>query len=423
MKLPKIVQDGVKLISGNIWAQAIAFAAYLILARIYTPQDFTVFNIFYSYIEVLIIVSTCKYELSIIVASTEREAAACSKLALRLNTLVSIALLLLIVILHFTPLAGRILLLGDYFPIALMIPLMVFFCGTSRVYASLFNRFKQFGQIALSEVITSTAGVAAKILLAFSHLLHGAGLPLGTVIGKMAGNINYLCLMRRLNLPKDISAEERRTAAARHRNFPLYNMPKELLNSFSYNLPFLWLALYFDKDPAVGLFGMALTFTFRPVNILNSAFEKLLFVRIAEKVRQGESIRKDISRFLLLLNATALPLFGLLFLCAEPLFGWLFGAKWTGIGYYIRCLLPWVFVALSATSISFLANVFNRQRGEFLFYVAMLLLRAAAVVYGIIAHDYPSSILLFSIASAAVVMVLLVLYLGLVWRYEKKRQA
>lgn len=414
MKLPKIVKDGATLISGNVWGQSMAFVAYLVLARLYTPADFAVYNIFYSYIEVLIIVSTCKYELSIVVADHDREAAATARLALRLNAAVSLVLLTAIAAIYLlTPARSHALPAA----IALLIPPMVFFCGTTRVYTSLFNRFTKFGQIALSEIVTSTAGIAAKIVTAFPALLHAVGLPLGTVVGKMAGNVNYLLRLRRLQLPRDITREELRTAARKHRNFPLYTMPKELLNSFSYNLPFLWMALYFDK-PEVGLFGLALTFTFRPVNIFNTAFEKLLYVRTAEKVRSRQSIRSDIGRFVLGVNAVALPVFVLLFCFAEPIFTFLFSGRWEGIGYYVRCLLPWVYVMLTSTSISFLANVFGTQRTEFLFYVALLLLRLASVVYGIVAHDFRGAVLLFALSGAVVSVVLLTWYLLQVRRYE-----
>ena len=89
MKQKGILREAATLVSGNILAQLIALAAYFVLTRIYSPDDYGLFNIFYSYIEVLIILSTCKYELAVVVAYDDREAAAVSRFALRLNTLVS----------------------------------------------------------------------------------------------------------------------------------------------------------------------------------------------------------------------------------------------------------------------------------------------------------------------------------------------
>lgn len=429
MQLKKIlnrslVKDSAALLSSNAWAQAISFGAYLLLTRLFSSEEFGLYNIFYSYIEIFIILSTCKYELSIVVASDNREAAAITKLSLRLNTIISLLLLTLILILHYYFPHTRFSTITDHLGISLLIPLMVFFCGTTRVYTFLFNRFRGFKQIAYSEVITSTTGVAIKILLGLTRplsYLHSIGLPLGTVLGKMAGNINYLLRLRKLELPKDISRQEIQQAAKKHRNYPLFSMPKDFLNSFSYNLPFLWLALYFNKAE-IGLFGLALTFTLRPVNLLNNVFEKTLYVRISEKVRSSNSIRSDIRNFIKYVNLVALPTFSIAFLFAEPIFTFLFGSKWEGCGFYVRCLLPWVLVSLTSTSLMFISNVFAKQREEFLFYVALLVFRAASVAIGIMTENIHLSIMLFGLSGMVISLSLLSWYLILVRRYEKTIQ-
>ena len=99
MKKSSFIRDGITLVSGNVWAQAIAFVSYLVLSRLFSPEDFGLYNIFFSYIEVLVIVSTCKYELAIVLADSDREAAAVSRLSLRLNTIISVVLLTLLLIL------------------------------------------------------------------------------------------------------------------------------------------------------------------------------------------------------------------------------------------------------------------------------------------------------------------------------------
>jgi O-antigen/teichoic acid export membrane protein len=184
----------------------------------------------------------------------------------------------------------------------------------------------------------------------------------------MAANINYRLRLKQLpfmqgTAPAAVTAKQ---ALLKHRNYPLYVAPKDLLTSFSANLPFLWLALYFQQAE-VGLFGLALTFTFRPANILNGAFERALYARVAERVRQRQSIARTIRRFLLILNAIAIPAAIAAWFVAEPLFTFLFGSQWVGTGIYVQALLPWILVMLSTMSLMFIPNVFGTQRTEFLF--------------------------------------------------------
>lgn len=418
MKRNGILKEALTLTGGNVLAQIIALAAYFVLTRIYSPDDYGLFNIFYSYIEVLIILSTCKYELAVVVASDERQAAAVARFALRLNTLVSLALLTVALVLWLTgTLPGSFAQLGW---MVLLIPPMVFFCGTSRIYSFLYNRFHRYTQIALSENVNAGAGALLKMLLGWLGMTP-AGLPVGTVLGQAASNVNYRLGLRHLQLPST-DADERRAAAAAHRNFPRYVATKDFVNTFSANLPFLWLAVYFDRAE-VGLFGLALTFSRQPVLLLCSAFERVLYARGAEAVRDSKPLLPLTTRFVAIVNAVALPLCVAAWFLAESLFSFGFGSRWQGCGVYVQALLPWVWLTLTANSLMFVANVFSTQRTEFVFYLVQLALRVGAIVAGIAMGSFLLAIRLFSVASALICLSLLVWYLWQVARYDRKLKA
>ena len=421
MKKESVIHEMGTLLSGNVLAQVISLAAYFALTRIFSTEDYGLYSIFYSYIEVLIILSTCKYELAVVAADTDREAATMARFTLRINALVSTALLTVALVLWLTgALPGNFSQLGW---MVLLIPPMVFLCGTSRVYSFLFNRAHGYGTMALSETVNAVAGALTKIGLGLLGVLQ-AGMPLGTVAGRAIGNLVY-----RFRNPESgirnteknaecrIPNSELISVARKHRNFPRYVATKDFVNSFSANLPFLWLALYFDRAD-VGLFALALTFTFRPVNILNVAFEQVLYARTAEAVREGRSVGRMIGRFLLTLNAVALPLCVLAWFVAEPVFAFCFGGRWAGCGVYVQALLPWVFLMLSSTSLMFISNVFSTQKIEFGFYLVLLVLRVVAIVAGIHAGSFLLAIRLYAAAGALVAASLLVWYLWQIRRYE-----
>lgn len=412
----KLVREAATLLSGNVLAQVISVLAYLVLTRIFSPTDFALFNIFYSYIEVLIIFSTCKYELAVVVASNEAETAAMARFALRLNTYVSLTLLAVATLLYFThALPGDFSHLGI---IALLIPPMVYFTGTSRVYAALFNRVRRYRLIAASEASNATAASLLKAIFGLLGMKR-AGLPLGAVLGQAAANLLYRLRLKGLHLPKT-TKEQRMEAARKHRNFPFFVATKDFINSFSFNLPFLWLALYFDKAE-VGLFGLALTFTARPANIVSSAFERVLFARTAEQVRRHLAIGRLVGRFMLLFNVVALPVCILGWFFAEPLSVFFFGDRWQGCGVYVQSLLPWIFISLSTSSMAFVSNVFSAQRTEFLFYLVLLVLRVVAIAVGIHEGNYLLAIRLYAAAGMLVSASLLLWYFVMVRKYELSR--
>lgn len=413
MKTNAIAKEVATLMGGNMLAQLITVAAYFVLTRIYSPSDYGLFNIFYSYIEVLVIASTCKYELAVVVAADEREAAAVSRFALRLNTWVSVSLLAVVTVLW----------AGGWLPtrferlgwMVMLIPPMVFFCGTSRIYSFLYNRYHRYKHIALSDNVAAGGGALMKILLGVGGALQ-SGLPVGTVLGQAASNVNYRVGLRKMALPATTRAE-RHAAARRHRNFPLYVASKEWINTFSANLPFLWAAQYFD-DTMVGLYGLALTFTLQPVNILGSAMERVLYARTAEAVRQRRPIKTMLMRTLMPLAVAAVVMCVVVWFVAEPLFVFFFGSRWSGCGVYVQALLPLALTGFMVATTLYLPNVFGTQRREICFFVGLLVVRVVAVYIGIRTVSFVLTIRIFALASAAVYVAILLWYASQVRRYE-----
>lgn len=410
------------LMSGSVLGQLISLAAYPVVTRLFSPADFGLFNVFYSYVEVFIILATGKYELAFPITADDAEARALLRHTHRRNAVVSLTLLAVIALLLLCDaLPGKSGALGV---IALLIPAVVFFGGNVRLHSFLYNRYQRYYPIAESAVVygaaTSLLKIAFGCLTHLAPLLSKLGLPLATVLGQAAADLGYRLRMRRLPSSQRTppSREATRAVARKYRNFPWYVLPKDLISSFSYNLPLIWLALYFDSA-AIGLFSLALTFTFRPVTLVNADMERVLYVRVNEKVVAHEPVGRDLLRFLLRVNAVVLPACVALFLVADPLFAWVFGGQWEGCGYYVRCLLPWCYLSFNALMLSFVPNIFSTQRTEFFFYVVMLLLRVAAMVAGIVCRDFRLAILLYAVAGALVSAALLVWYAWQLRRHDR----
>lgn len=416
----RFIKNSGTLLTGNIIAQGIAFLAYTLLLRLFTPEDFGLCNVFFSYTEVLIILSTCKYEMAQVVAENHAEAMALKRLSLRINAWISLALMAVAVVLAATH--ANISNLPPH--LLLLIPILVYFTGTNRVYIFLCNRHRQYKQIATGEVVSVVGGTATRILFGLlaplCQLLHTTGLPLGSVLGKVAGHLylHHAAPKTPHNGHTQISTP---ALAKKYKNFPLYVMPKELVSSFSANLPLMWLSVYFEK-PLLGLFSLALTFTQRPVGVLANTFEKVFYESSAAKVATRQPLWKDVRRFTLLLGAATVVVCTAVFFLAEPLFVFLFGNQWVGTGYYVRCLLPWMGILVVTNSLAFVANIFGTQRVDFGLQVAQLLLRIAALYIGIVHNNFPLAILLFAAVSAAVQALQLGWYLLQVHRYDTKNR-
>lgn len=412
------IRNSGTLLTGNVVAQGLAFLAYVLLLRLFTPDDFGLCNVFFSYTEVLIILSTCKYEMAIVVAPDDNEASLLARLAFRLNALLTLLLFAVAAVMALT----GVTLSNLPAILLLLLPLLVYFTGTYRIYVFLCNRHKEYRALALGEVVSVSGGTVTRILFGLLapvlNLFHTIGLPLGSVLGKMAGHAYLHHVVCRKNHYYHPTAAPLRPIARKYINFARYVMPRELVSSFSANLPLMWLSLYFDK-PLLGLFSLALTFTQRPAGILANTFEKVLYQSSSVTVQQQLPLRRNILRFAFLLGVGVAAVAAVVFLFAEPLFVLLFGGQWVGTGYYVRCLLPWMSILVISNSLSFVSSIFGTQRVDFILQVVQLLLRAVALYIGIRQGDFQLAVLLFCIVSAVVQAVQLAWYLYQVHRYEQ----
>ena len=408
IQLPtEFLKNSFTLVSGSFVSQAIALLIYPFITRLFSQDDLGAYATWLSIVDVLTILSTGKYEDSVMLGKDKSEAAATARLAMRVNTFFS---LLSVAVVTVVFLCGK----ADF--TVFLIPPMIYFCGTSRVYRALFNYVKAFGQMAFSNIANSVAAAAAKLAAGFAHITNGT-LPAGSLVGQIVGNINLRIGLHRMHLPKTSWADAK-AMAKRYRNFPLFSMPKSFVNSFSYNLPFMLLAIYFDKA-YIGLFSLAMTCTFRPVSFFSTAYNSVLYKNFSEKYRNRLSIKHDINKFITGNVAVFLPVFVIGFVFAESLLSFIFGKEWGECALYLRIVLPWIFLNLFVSSLSFLPDMFSTQRTDMLLNILLFALRLGVLVAGIVMADFALAIGLFAAVSAVMSLVILMWYFSLVKRYEK----
>ncbi len=408
------MKNGATLLSGTVIAQGIVFLTYPIVARLYTPEDFGMYTLILSYIDIFVILCTGRYEQALMMARNETEIWALTKLCRRVSLMVSACILLGTGIVFFMGgIEEKTHALGA---LIFFIPLLVFFTARYKIYSAVFNKYKAFKQIAFSDVVGNVSGTLLKIVFGCAHLWR-TGLPLATLLGRILGNFNYGWKLRQIAQPK-ILRPQWYAVARQYKNFPLYSMPKDFINSFSANLPFLLLAMYFDAS-YLGLFAMALTFTFRPVSLLNSAYERILYERVSSKFLNRQPFSRDIYRFLGLNYAVFVPLFCAVFIFAKPIFIFILGAEWGESALYFRYLLPWVLVMLSSSSLSFIPNIFSTQRTEVILYIILFVIRLGVLFLGIYFRDFVLAIALFCIVGVLFTLSLLGWYVFQIQKYEK----
>jgi len=150
------------------------------------------------------------------------------------------------------------------------------------------------------------------------------------------------------------------------------------------------------------------------VNLIANAFYQVLFQRFAEKKHDNRSLRKEALMFLrrmALVMAIPFILSGIFF---PAIFVFVFGDQWIEAGKYAQILLPWIFMVSLVMPLSFIPDLYRKQRVAMIIDFLKLLGRGAGLAIGVVFENLYLGLALYSGFSALVIGYSLFWYLKLV---------
>ena len=403
-----------KLLSANIFAQILGLAVYPILTRMYAPEDFGLLNLFLSIGGILALLSTSEYQSAILLPADEKEAAGISRVALCLAA--GWVLLIALTIPFAGPIAAvfKAPALGRYY--WMLVP-YVAALGAWAVYNAWLTRRQAFGRMSAYQVNQSVAGTLTKLLFGWKGWLRG-GLIWSSVFAPL---IALGCAVGRsreaFRAMWQKADQTLRELAHDYRRFPLFTMPRSLVNNLSGNIPALLLTPYFGLHQ-MGFLAMAMTLAFRPVTMITSSIYQVLFEYVAQSVREKRRVWSDLSRRWWRLAAIVMPTMGVLTAIMPWLVRILLGNGWDETATLIRYMMPWLTCVFLVSPLAFISEVFGRQKLFLGIEIMYLLLRVAAMVTGIYLHSFAWAIILMSAAGTLVLLFQLGLYVFFLRRYE-----
>jgi O-antigen/teichoic acid export membrane protein len=248
----------------------------------------------------------------------------------------------------------------------------------------------------------------------------------GLIVSTVAAPIVALGLTLRSRLWRfgkwliHIEWQDIRKVAVEYKKFPIFSLPRALVNNIGTALPALLLVPAFGLGK-MGLFSMAIMLSFTPITLIVNSVQQVLFQQVTERVHAGQPIRAMMRRITLYTLAGVVPFFALLYFPLPWMSGLLLGDEWRISGEYIRMMLPWLLMVCLNGPICFVADVFMAQGVGLIYECAILLARVAGLSVGIYLQRFDYAIMGYSVASTIVLIAQLVWYYRLIERYERTR--
>lgn len=404
------------LMTGSTIAQLIALAIYPVLSDIYSPEEHGLFSLYMSIIAITGIMSTGRYQMAILMPKDDKKAMNLAALGVSFSIALSLLLLLMVIFLRSE--ISTLFKNENLERWLWYVPLSTFLIALFQVSIYWFNRHKNFRQTAAANLAQSLTNSGVKLSTS-NAIQSGGGLIAGAIVGQIVGAFWFLVQwVRKFSSHfRDISFAGMRTVAKEYYRFPFFNLPNNLVNNISNALPVFLISTFFTAHQ-VGLYGLGFAMIFRPMGLVVNSMEQVFSQRIIKKFNDHLPVWKDVRLLLLRSFQIGVIPFLLAGIFGPFIFKTIFGAEWEESGRFMQLLIPWFFAAFMANQLTFLPDLFSKQKTYFLLNLLRFVLRIGGMSIGIIKDDIYLMLGMFSLVSFLIVVITLIWYVKMVKDYE-----
>lgn len=388
------IRNIMKLVSGSMIAQMIGILLFPIISRIYSPDDFGVFQLFLSIASIIAIVSCLTYHLAIMLPKKNEDSANIVSLCFILLAISSVASGLV-----FIPLSDDIagfLNTPDLADYLVLLPVVIFLSGLFNVLNYWTSRRIRFGVVAGSRIANSLGSRLSQVGIgSYSPS------PMGLITGYLTGFLlaNFLMMVHfksDIQYFRKVSVHRMKELAIRYKRFPKFSMGSLFVNTFSFQLPPFMLAFYFTSA-IVGHYSFANQILALPVTLIGGATSQVFFQKASEVKNENGNFKElvgEVHRKLILIGVFPLIVF---MIVGEDLFTFFLGAEWYSAGIYAKILAPWLFIRFMYSPISSVFDILEKQNIELIFNILIICSIFATLFIGGSYNDPILGLILLSI--------------------------
>jgi O-antigen/teichoic acid export membrane protein len=358
----------------------------------YDQEAFGILAVFQSALNVAYSIGVLGYHEAIIIEKNDDKA----KIIVKLCFLLSVVLSLLVFAVLSIPLAYFSL----YKNMKIILSMAVFFQLTNLIYTCWNIRTQHFKRNALYTLLQSIAIISFQYV--FFYMSSSNGLILGLMLGYLASNI-YMFMQVGKDIIKTGNNKELFYLVKRYINFPKYFVLANSIESFSNNLPVLFLTPLFAMRE-IGLYGLAQKVVTHGIFIFSSNINHIIKSDMAVK-KNTQHIWPVYSKFLVVLISIGVAASLIIFFLAPMIFSVLFGNEWVESGHVAKMLIP-LFFALTIKGMGNASlRVFEKTKYMLIFAVIAVATKLAAlfIVYYCTKNFY-IILLIYSLTSCATIL-------------------
>lgn len=410
----EFLKNAATLVTGTSIAQLIGILLYPVLSRLFMAEQFGLLSTLSQISVIIMIVSTGKYENSILITDSKQEGANVIGYVL---TRSAIVLLILYIILQ---------IIGGQIGTLLNQPELqkwLFVCPLSAFVIAIYNCFnewcvrnKYYKTLSWNKIVNTLSHSIAKLSLGLLKIFSN-GLIWGDFLGRTfsAGTCVYRALKHDKIVFEKIDRRQYKILAKKYHHFPKYNMPDQLLSSIGVAMPVFLLGAFFNSSE-VGYYAITMNVLSIPISIISLAVRDVFRQRANEDyLKKGNCIgiyKKLLYRLSVVAIAASLGVYFIL----PNLFSFVLGEKWMISGKYAQILLPMIVVDFIAMSLSGVFIVTQKLKASLLWQVYYVTITIISLLLGcLLFKTVKATLFCFAIGRSSAYL----LYIYLSYKFAK----
>ncbi len=366
------------LATGNVVGQAIGLLMTLVLARIYTSEDFGSFGLVMAISSGIAIVISFRYELAIMRPKEDADAYKVLILALFICTVISLVSLIVI---------SFIVIINSNIPKwYLLVPFMSLAIGIFQIFNNWANRQKKYKRIATSRIIASSVNSTTAVgfgLLNFG----GFGLFLGNFVGQVISSLNLISISNLIKNIKTIKRSELYFWAKQYKDMPQTNLFQAIVDLYLTNGLIYMIPIFFSNS-ILGFYAFSMRILQAPVSFIGSAIAQVFYQKATASFHAKENLQPIVKQTIIKSSLIALPLPIILMFFGPDLFAFVFSKSWRIAGVYSQILAPWIYFDFIRMTVSQLPIILYKQKHLLISsIIGGIALTASILVAGIVYND------------------------------------
>lgn len=286
-----IVKNTLTLIVGVGISQIIAILFQLITRRLYAPEDFGAYAVYFSIVSIMVSIVPLQYSRAIVLPSEKKQST--NLLFGTLSIIAFFSFLIFIFLLLFPDFWKNIVEFPDnYFKWLYFLPLTVIMLASYEAINYWLIRNKAFKASAVNKIVRRTSEGATQTGMGFTG--NAFGILLGDLVGNFFNLISGIIQSFRNGLSvKEIKFTEIKQVLKRYIEFPKFYAVPNLLNTISLFLPVLIVNKFYSES-IVGYFDLSRMVLAVPLALITTSLSQVLLQNFSEKRNQKRPIKRDI---------------------------------------------------------------------------------------------------------------------------------